>query len=164
MKAMLKPPETVQLVMEAVCVLCQVAPLPVPNPMYPKERVLSYWEASKKFLSDRYFLQILLNFDKENIAPHIIARVRERYIAMTAVFNPKRVEKASGAAKGLCEWILALDEYEKVLRLVKPKQIKYNAALKEVERLSANLKVTQDELQVLNSEIYLLQQRYDETL
>jgi dynein heavy chain len=37
------------------------------------------------------------------------------------VFNAKRVEKASSAAKGLCEWVLALDEYEKVLRVVRPK-------------------------------------------
>jgi dynein heavy chain len=42
------------------------------------------------------------------------------------VFNPKRVEKASSAAKGICEWLLALDEYDKVLKLIRPKQEKFN--------------------------------------
>lgn len=44
---MLKPPDHVKLVLEAVCVLKKMKPLPVPNPKNPKETVLSYWEASK---------------------------------------------------------------------------------------------------------------------
>ena len=55
-KAMLKPPDTVQLVMEAVCVLCGVPAIAIPNPKNPKERIQSYWEASKKFLSEKDFL------------------------------------------------------------------------------------------------------------
>jgi len=47
--------------------------------------------------------------------------VRDKYISNTQSYNPKRVEKASSAAKGLCEWVLALNEYEKVLRVVRPK-------------------------------------------
>jgi dynein heavy chain, axonemal len=38
-KAMLKPPETVRLVMEAVCVLCGVPAISIPNPNNPKERL-----------------------------------------------------------------------------------------------------------------------------
>lgn len=55
-KSMLKPPNTVRLVMEAVCVICKVPPLPIPNPKYPKERILDYWEASKKFIVEKNFL------------------------------------------------------------------------------------------------------------
>ena len=118
---MLKPPETVRLVMEAVCVLCGVPAIPIPNPNNPKERIQSYWEASKKFLSEKDFLQRLINYDIDNIKEDVIKRIRDKYIAQKDIFNVKRVEKASSAAKGLCEWILALDEYEKVLRVVKPK-------------------------------------------
>lgn len=118
---MLKPPETVQLVMEAVCVLCGVPPIPIPNPKNPKERIQSYWEASKKFIVEKDFIQKLINYDKDNIKPEIMQRIRDKYISNTSVFNVKRVEKASSAAKGLCEWILALDDYEKVLKVVRPK-------------------------------------------
>jgi len=50
-----------------------------------------------------------------------MAKVRANYISLTEVFNAKRVEKASSAAKGLCEWILALDEYNKILKMIIPK-------------------------------------------
>jgi len=117
-KAMQKPPDTIKLVMEAVCILCKVPPLPIPN---QKERVMCYWEASKKFLTDKDFLLKLKNYDKDNIEPAIMKKVRENYISKKKDFNPQRVEKASSAAKGICEWILAMDEYEKVLTIVRPK-------------------------------------------
>lgn len=79
-------------------------------------------------------------------------KIREKYVVHSD-FNPKRVEKASSAAKGLCEWILAMDEYEKVLTIVRPKQEKYNESQKKVKQLQINLKKTQSELDELNKEI-----------
>lgn len=61
--------------------------------------------------------------------------IREKYISRKKDFNPQRVEKASSAARGICEWILALDEYEKVLKFVRPKQLRYNEATAEVTKL-----------------------------
>ncbi len=78
---MLKPPETVQLVMEAVCVICQVPAMHIPNPKNPKERIWSYWEASKKFLSEKDFLQRLINFDKDNIDEKVMMKIREKYVS-----------------------------------------------------------------------------------
>lgn len=69
---MLKPPETVQLVMEAVCVLCGVPAIAIPNPKNPKERLMSYWEASKKFLAEKDFLQRLIYYDKDNIRAEVM--------------------------------------------------------------------------------------------
>lgn len=67
-KAMLKPPDTVQLVMEAVCVLCGVPAIMIPKPENPKERIASFWEASKKFLAEKDFLLRLIKYDKNNIS------------------------------------------------------------------------------------------------
>ena len=53
---MQNPPNTIKLVMEAVCVLCKIPPLPIPNPKFPKERIMDYWEAAKFFLKDKDFL------------------------------------------------------------------------------------------------------------
>lgn len=90
-------------------------------------------------------------------------KIRDRYISNTAVFNVKRVEKASSAAKGLCEWILALDEFEKVLTVVRPKQQKYYQSKAEVDRLEASLRKTREELDALNREIERLKDLYDST-
>jgi dynein heavy chain len=48
-------------------------------------------------------------------------KIREKYISNKETFNPKRVEKASNVATGLCVWVIALDLYEKVLTEVRPK-------------------------------------------
>jgi dynein heavy chain len=85
------------------------------------KKIPSYWESSKKLLADRMFLKKLIGYNKDDIPEHVISRVRNNYISQTAIFNAKRVEKASSAAKGLCEWILALDEYDRVLKMVRPK-------------------------------------------
>ena len=160
-KVMIKPPETVQMVMEAICVLCQIPP--IMNVIGKTQKVPNYWETSKKFLSDKEFLKTLINFDKDNIPDNVINRIRAQYVSNTAVFNPKRVEKASSAAKGICEWLLALDEYDKVLKLIRPKQEKFNQAKIEVANLQSSLKQTRDELGVLNQEIQILQNNYRQT-
>lgn len=85
------------------------------------QKTPSYWEASKKFISEKDFLKQLINFDKDNIPDNVISKIRLSYTSNVTIFNVKRVEKASSAAKGLCEWILALDEYDKVLKMVRPK-------------------------------------------
>ena len=46
------------------------------------------------------------------------------------MFNPKRIKKASEAAEGLCKWVIAMCQFEEVMKIVKPKQ----AALKEAEQ------------------------------
>ncbi len=76
-KAMLKPPETVRLVMEAVCVMNGIPAERIPNPENPKERIMSYWESSKKFLADKNFLDKLKHFDKDNIDENIMKNIRE---------------------------------------------------------------------------------------
>jgi dynein heavy chain, axonemal len=164
LKAMLTPPDTVRLVLEAVCVLCSVRPVSIPGPINPKERVLSYWEASKKFMGEKDFLQKLINYDKDNISENVINRIRSEYVSRTNDFNPKRAEKASSAVKGLCEWVLAIDDYEKVLRIVRPKQQRATEARKEVEDLQISLKKTQEELMQLTQEISKLKEEYNFTL
>lgn len=72
-------------------------------------------------MADKDFLNKLKNYDKDNIEAQIMMKVRNNYISQTKDFNPERVQKASSAARGLCEWIMALDEYEKVLTIVRPK-------------------------------------------
>lgn len=83
------------------------APIPIPDPKNPKLRIMSYWEASKKFLSDKDFLRTLINYDKDNIQPELMTKLRDKYIK-NPDFNSKRAEKASSACKGLCEWVLVM--------------------------------------------------------
>mmetsp|Transcript_5393 Transcript_5393/g.3114 ORF Transcript_5393/g.3114 Transcript_5393/m.3114 type:complete len:94 (-) Transcript_5393:124-405(-) len=93
----------------------------MPSKENPKIKVDDYWEASKRFLSDhRRFLEELVTFDKDNIPERTMDQIRTRYISASD-FNPQRVEKASSAARGICLWILAISDYEKIARVVRPK-------------------------------------------
>ena len=124
LKSMTNPPDNVRFVMEAVCILKGVKPQWITNPINPKEKTPIYWDNARKvLLSDpKAFLSDLINFNPETIPEQIMQTIRDKYISKKKEFNPQRVEKASSAAKGICEWILAMDDYEKVLKFVRPKQ------------------------------------------
>lgn len=162
LKSMLKPPETVRLVFEALCVLYNLGPIPAPFAKNPKDKIPSYWETSKKLLNEKDFLKNMISFDKNNINEEAMKKIREKYISRTTEFNTKRVEKASSAARGICEWILALNEYEKVLKIVRPKMERYRESKKEVALLQQSLQKTHEELARLNKEINALKENYFE--
>lgn len=90
--------------------------------------VEDYWKPSLKLLSNAKFLDSLLKFDKDNIPEVAIKKLQERVLTNEA-FDPERVKVASSACAGLCKWVLALVEYDKVARFIRPKRI----ALKEAE-------------------------------
>jgi len=90
MKAYKQPPELVQLVLEAVCILLGRKPS---------------WDEAKKLMSDMGFLQSLQDFDKDNIDPKKIKAI-QKYVKNDS-FQPDTVGKVSKAAKSLCLWVNA---------------------------------------------------------
>lgn len=52
-------------------------------------------------MSEKNFLQGLLDFEKDNIPDVIMRKVRQQFIK-DPEFKPERVAQASFAAKGLC--------------------------------------------------------------
>lgn len=155
-KAMKQPPAGVRLVMEAVCVMREVKPDRVNDPSGRPGKIADYWGPSKKLLSDMAFLQILQNYDKDNIPEAVMERIREKYIT-NPDFDPAKVSKASQAAEGLCKWIKAMEIYDRTIKVVKPKQEKLAEAEaclaannKILEEKRADLKAVQDRLQDLN--------------
>lgn len=88
---------------------------------------MDFWETSKKMLNDNNFLESLRSFDKDNIEPEIIAKLKP--IIEREDFDPKKVLKVSKAAFGLCSWVRAMEVYNRVAKIVGPKK----AALAEAE-------------------------------
>ena len=48
-------------------------------------------------------------------------------------FKPETVAKASSAAEGLCKWIIAMDLYDAVAKIVAPKKAKLEEAKRKYE-------------------------------
>lgn len=58
-----------------------------------------YWGPSKRVLGDMKFLDGLINFDKDNIPPKIMQKLKDQ-ILNDENFDPEKVKYASVAAEG----------------------------------------------------------------
>ncbi|XP_049877168.1 dynein axonemal heavy chain 12 [Pectinophora gossypiella] len=137
-KSMKNPPATVKLVMAAVCVIKQVAPDRIPDPNNPGKKIMDFWGPSKRILGDMQFLESLRNFDKDNIPIDVMKKIRKEYLSHKD-FKPHIIAKSSSAAEGLCKWIIAMDMYDAVAKVVAPKKAKLEAAEREFAETMAIL-------------------------
>ncbi|CAO1367416.1 unnamed protein product [Diamesa hyperborea] len=135
-KSMKNPPETVKLVLAAVCVMKSVLPDKIADSTGKK--ISDYWGPSKKLLGDMQFLQNLKEYDKDNIKVEIMAKIRKEFIPHKD-FQPTIVAKASSAAEGLCKWIIAMDLYDAVAKVVAPKKAKLEESKRKYEETMALL-------------------------
>ncbi|KAI9333781.1 dynein heavy chain and region D6 of dynein motor-domain-containing protein [Zopfochytrium polystomum] len=161
-KSMKNPPDGVKLVMEAVCVMKDIKPEKVPDPSGSGRMVFDYWKSSLKMLGDPKFLDSLKTFDKDDIPAHVIKKIRTTYMP-NPEFKPEKVRNASSAAEGLCNWIIAMESYDRVAKVIAPKQIALAHAEAELavtmaglQEKRATLKAVQDRLQALNDDLTAL--------
>jgi dynein heavy chain len=121
-KAYGKPPQLVEVVLEAVMVLKQSEPT---------------WAEAKRQLGDPNFINNLKEFDRDNIPDKVLRKIN-KYTA-DPDFQPEKVGSVSFAAKSLCMWVRAMETYGQIFRVVQPKRERYNQAM-------AQLKEKQDAL------------------
>ncbi|ESN93064.1 hypothetical protein HELRODRAFT_69886 [Helobdella robusta] len=142
-KAMKNPPAGVKLVMEAVCVLKGIKPEKSID--RDGKKFDDFWKASLKLLAETKFLESLINFDKDNIPVAIMKQIRSKY-SSNPDFDPEKIKVVSSACEGLCRWLLAIDKYDAVAKIVAPKKVamadaqdKYEMAMKELAKKQKQL-------------------------
>ncbi|EGD83038.1 dynein heavy chain 2 [Salpingoeca rosetta] len=167
-KAMKNPPAGVKMVMEAVCIMKQVKPDRIKDPGGSGNMVQDYWGPSKRMLGDMKFLQSLKDYDKDNIPPKTIKVIRDKYAA-DENFRPEKLQKVSAAAVGLCSWVLAMEVYDRVAKVVAPKKEKLKVAegelavqMQKLEEKRAELKAVTDKLQALKDELDAMVKKKEE--
>jgi len=160
-KNMKAPPAGVKLTMEAVCVMKEIAPVKVAAPD-GKGKVDDFWDPAKKMMNDSKFLDSLVSYDKDNIKPEIMKKIRDKYMENEG-FTPEMVKKASQAAAGLCMWVRAMETYDRVAKDVAPKRAKLAAAEAEYAEVSALLETKLVELKKVEDKLAALQATFDET-
>ncbi|CAL8107738.1 unnamed protein product [Calicophoron daubneyi] len=160
-KTMKSPPAGVRLVMEAVCVLKGIKPDRINDPGGSGKKIEDFWGPSKRLLGDMKFLENLKAFDKDNIPASNMKTIRERYIP-NPDFKPERVAVASTACEGLCKWVIAIDRYDAVAKIVAPKKEalarameEYTQAMDALAKKRAALKEVQDRLRILTDDLEL---------
>ncbi|CAH8646661.1 unnamed protein product [Heterobilharzia americana] len=148
-KSMKNPPSVVKLVMEAVCIM--LGEKADRKPDGTGRMVEDYWGPSLKLLGDLKFLDRLRNYQIDNIPATIMKKN-----------SGKLLRNASTACEGLCKWILALDKYDKVAKIVAPKKEKLGIAEAELEVQLARLAEKKAALNEVQAKFQTLQDQLDE--
>ncbi|KAI8825240.1 dynein heavy chain and region D6 of dynein motor-domain-containing protein [Fimicolochytrium jonesii] len=160
-KSMKNPPGGVKLVMEAICIMKGIKPARIKDPGGSGKMVEDYWGPAQKMLSDSHFLQSLRSYDKDNIDPKIMEKIRKIYIP-NPDFDPNVVKNSSGAAEGLCRWVRALDKYDVVAKVVGPKKEALAKAEGELAVEMATLRQKQAELKEVEDKMAALESNFKE--
>ena len=161
-KGMGNPPAAVKLVLEVVCVMMGVKPDKVKDPDGGPKKIDDYFGPAKKMMGDvKSFIDQLKGYDKDNMDPKIIGLVRTKYIPMED-FTPEKAAKASSAAEGLCKWIMAMEIYDRVAKVVAPKKAQLAIAEGEYETAMTGLKAKQAELKVVLDKLAAMQAKLKE--
>ncbi|XP_055007109.1 dynein axonemal heavy chain 7-like [Boleophthalmus pectinirostris] len=160
-KSMKNPPSGVKLVMAAVCVMKDIKPDKVPDPTGTGKKIFDYWGPSKKLLGDMNFLRDLKEYDKDNIPAAVMQKIRAEYMT-NPEFDPSIVAKASSAAEGLCKWIKAMEEYDRVAKVVAPKKANLAVAQESLATTMALLDRKRAELKEVEDRLAALQKTFEE--
>ncbi|KDO23904.1 hypothetical protein SPRG_20887 [Saprolegnia parasitica CBS 223.65] len=143
-KSFTKPPQAVQVVMEAVCIMLGEKP---------------DWDTSKRVLSKPSFMAELKDFEKDNIPPKTLLRLK-KYIE-NPEFAVDEVKKVSRAAMSLCMWIHAMDMYARVSKDVAPKKERLAVMNATLADANAKLNAKQTELAQVMARVRGLQAQCD---
>ncbi|XP_055843876.1 dynein axonemal heavy chain 6 [Episyrphus balteatus] len=138
-KAFTTPPQLVQFVMEAVCILLGAKPT---------------WASAKSIMADVNFLKRLMDYDKEHIPEATLKKVKN-YIDHKD-FVPAKIEKVSKVAKGVSLWVIAIDKFAKVYKVVEPKIKRQKSAEAELNEVMKVLRTKQQELADVEAKIQTL--------
>ncbi|XP_052058680.1 dynein axonemal heavy chain 3-like isoform X1 [Mytilus californianus] len=151
------PPLGVRLVMESICIMKQIKPEKKVDGS--GKAVENYWPAAKRMLGDLKFLDSLKDYDKDDIPPPVIKKIRDSYIN-NPDFDPQIIKNVSSACEGLCKWVKAMEKYDKVIKVVAPKKRSLESAeavlatqMAKLEEKRAELKAVTDELNELEDNL-----------
>lgn len=136
LKSFGSPPGAVTNVTAAVMVLM------APNGKIPKDRT---WKAAKVVMAKvDAFLDALINYDKENIHPEVTKAIQP-YLK-DVEFEPDFIRSKSGAAAGLCAWVINIVKFYDVFCDVEPKR-------KALAQANADLAAAEDKLRVIKNKV-----------
>jgi dynein heavy chain, axonemal len=77
-KSMKNPPTGIKLVLEAICVMKGVKPDRKPHASGSGKMIEDFWAPSLRLIGEIKFLESLKTYEKDDIPPAIMARIREK--------------------------------------------------------------------------------------
>jgi len=90
-----------------------------------------------------------------------MSKIRKEY-STNPEFDPAKVANASSAAEGLCKWIMAMEIYDRVAKVVAPKKEKLAEAEADLKTTMAQLTTKQAELAAVEKRLADLKSTFKE--
>ncbi|SCU71914.1 Cytoplasmic dynein 2 heavy chain (DYNC2H1), putative [Trypanosoma equiperdum] len=147
-KSFQKPAARVVLVLEAVLILLG-------------ERDLS-WDRAKLVMGRMDFIKDLQNYKKDELTERTIRSI-QKYVN-NPEFQPQEVAKSSKACKSLSMWVLAINNYYEVVKVVAPKRERLAEAEAKLSVATATLREAQDRLKSIEDKINGLKRDMQENI
>merc|ERR1719234_1475034 len=119
------------------------------------------WDESKRQLGDPNFLNTLINFKSEEVTDKTLKKINSSYTCLPD-FQPHIVGKVSEATKSLCQWVIAIENYCQIYRVVEPKRQRLRSALVKLETKKTALENSKAELESLEDKLRVLEQEYNQ--
>jgi len=88
-----------------------------------------------------------------------MTKIRKEYTT-NPEFDPAKVAKASSAAEGLCKWVLAMEIYDRVVKVVAPKKQKLAQAEETLAATMEQLQFKRAELKEIEDRLAALQEKF----
>ncbi|KPI87221.1 putative dynein heavy chain [Leptomonas seymouri] len=147
-RSFLKPASRVVLVLEAVLILLG-------------EKDLS-WDRAKLVMSRMDFIKDLQNYKRDELTEKII-KALQKYIN-NPDFQPDEVAKSSKACKSLAMWVLAMNNYYEVVKVVAPKRARLAEAEEKVAVATKALQEARGRLHSIEEKLAALQEEMKENV
>ena len=92
-----------------------------------------------------------------------MGKIRKEY-SINPDFDPAKVANASSAAEGLCKWVLALEIYDRVAKVVAPKKERLKQAETELSVTMAELNEKSMSLKAIEEKLANLKASFQEAI
>nr|CCA21283.1 inner dynein arm heavy chain 1beta putative [Albugo laibachii Nc14]CCA21656.1 dynein heavy chain 2 putative [Albugo laibachii Nc14] len=139
-----QPPESVSMVMCAVMILFGLQPT---------------WAQAKTKMNDVNFLQQIKTFDKDGIKDKTVVALKK--YTTKPNFQPDIIRKVSAAAGALCSWVLAMESYAGVFRVVAPKKEALKKSQNALSIKQNDLELAKNKLEDVTLAVENLKRQYD---
>jgi len=90
-----------------------------------------------------------------------MSKIRKEYIT-NPDFDPAKVANASSAAEGLCKWVLAMEIYDRVAKIVAPKKERMQLAEADLQKTLDHLSKKRNELKAIEERLLSLKQQFQD--
>jgi dynein heavy chain len=111
-------------------------------------------------LGDFKFRESLKEYDKDNIPPAAMKKIRDKFIT-NPEFDPIAIKNVCSAFEGLIKWVRALDVYDRVIKIVGPKKMRLAEAEAELQRQLDRLREKRAQLQEILDKLQALKDEYE---